>query len=520
MKKCLLILFEKFPSLLKNNKKLKDLIERERTILKNESSTKKWKESLEEAMEDISKEIGKIITRRQDEIYPELENTKGQDLSNNDLEKLLTVNYEITNKILEAKYKESPQWKRIEKIYNSIKESFYKVIDQRNITTDLKNKLKSKIKSVDLSLPYSDPRLLSANLTCQSTENNAYYTPKYNKFTVCAGMMNAFQSDSTLTSVIAHELAHSIDPERQRSDKLNDLPLIQGILEESNNGEIKDCSKWNQFFSKVPEIINSELVRPTDQMENFTRCLLPNKKELLPMDNKLMTELSFKFTDIQLSYFSTYNLFSQLATEKVFRKGKEISNEVYLNPVEMRRKSTGFLIPNNVIEEVSTEDFFVAAMKCDGKSKDPRIFNELSKEQKNKIFQESINRARDLNAMINKINFNETNNENGMLISERIADQSSENFADWMSAKVIADIMKSKDDKQKYQVAQEMVAVFCDEPENKFDDDFMILEKKYSRESHGNNKIRRLSYMNKEISTMLGCFRDEESIQGFGLCEL
>lgn len=125
--------FEKFPSLLKNNKKLKDLIERERTILKNESSTKKWKESLEEAMEDISKEIGKIITRRQDEIYPELENTKGQDLSNNDLEKLLTVNYEITNKILEAKYKESSQWKRIEKIYNSIKESFYKVIDQRNI---------------------------------------------------------------------------------------------------------------------------------------------------------------------------------------------------------------------------------------------------------------------------------------------------------------------------------------------------------------------------------------------------
>ncbi len=66
-------------------------------------------------------------------------------------------------------------------------------------------------------------------------------------------------------------------------------------------------------------------------------------------------------------------------------------------------------------------------------------------------------------------------------------------------------------------MASQMGAIFCDSFSN--DPELMKIEKSFSFQQHGNNRVRRMSFFNEELAKQADCVRDEEVKEGYGSCE-
>jgi hypothetical protein len=105
-------------------------------------------------------------------------------------------------------------------------------------------------------------------------------------------------------------------------------------------------------------------------------------------------------------------------------------------------------------------------------------------------------------------------------VNFNLSKPTAENYADWVSTKTMTKIIEQLDAPKRMDYAREAGAILCERPENHFDHELMIQEKKFSREVHGNNRVRRWSMISPEVATLLECSLDKKQSLEFAECKL
>ncbi len=118
-------------------------------------------------------------------------------------------------------------------VFPGIKNALITKINSWPLDTKQKQLMISKIKSIR----FEGSKCSSFGSNIKSLlKPNAYYNASANTFSYCAGMISESSSDFTLAMIVAHELAHSIDP----CNLSNSLNKIMGNSEVEGSVDVLD----------------------------------------------------------------------------------------------------------------------------------------------------------------------------------------------------------------------------------------------------------------------------------------
>lgn len=109
------------------------------------------------------------------------------------------------------------------KIFPEVKAALYRKISGLPIEESVRNKMLEKIKNISFAGTDCSDRAPGLS---EQLMPNAFYTNSNNRFTICKGLLKEGVSEFTMSSIVAHELSHSIDPCR--------ISDIKDILKNSN----------------------------------------------------------------------------------------------------------------------------------------------------------------------------------------------------------------------------------------------------------------------------------------------
>jgi hypothetical protein len=511
----------RLPSYLKNRASLTGLISKLESHLEKENDTKVWSNELAAVMFQINTESESAASEEFLRLHPELKDKKESDYTPEEESQLGRFVLDMSNQILDAKYKEQPSWKQVESIYQNVREQLQAVIQETTLSQTIKDQMKAKVASVELTLPYTDPKLLGANGSCGVDEMNAFYMQSVNKFTVCAGILNSIDSLGALTMIIAHELAHSVDLSSQALDAFQKTPIakINRKLFQTS-GPITSCAEWNKAFAEGAFNLPVDATSSIDPVfDKFKSCLI-SKENLIPFSfQNVLPPVNYN-TDMTISNFASANLFSLFTTPEVMKKGKLEANEFYMRPDIERFRDSGFAQPNDFVYSPSPTLYFTQLMLCGHGQDKPRDLKKLSEAERTSLFTTSINQTKFLmNSHLLQL-YKTCGDECRELNNFNLSRSSGENFSDWMASRVATKVLKDKAPEVKLDFAKEMGTLFCDRPENSYDQNLMVNEKQFSKEVHADNRVRRWSLFSPQLSSELGCKIDPEKNKGFNQCEL
>jgi hypothetical protein len=255
-------------------------------LLKNENSTSLWKKSYAEAKRAIESALESTGRARLLHRHPHLEAADRTEVTTEEAAAAKAIMEEVRDEVLEAKYKNHPNWKRAEKVYGEAKSDLKAAVQELPVSDEQRKLMLERLKSVTISLPYVTPAKGGNSETCGSTERNAYYSPASNKFFVCAGFFNSFQSESVLYGTIAHEIGHAIDPiALARAKCEHDSPLVRA-LQPINKAESApfSCEEWEGILATLPPEEAETSPKQWNELEGLYSCLKSREglQELTP----------------------------------------------------------------------------------------------------------------------------------------------------------------------------------------------------------------------------------------------
>lgn len=487
-----------------NLKKLEPLLTELKVVVDKRSDTKKWYREYGLILTKLNNKIDDIVDKEAFKIRPELESKLLSNYKVEDNELITKKSMEIRDQLLEAKYKNHPNWKRVEKIYPEVKKDMLKLVDEFELPKSLKAKYLDKINDLELTLPYIDPKKANSSISCGSEEINAYYMPALNKFTMCAGFFNTQISEDSIYRVMAHELAHSIDPQNFLNDLFLESPLHQYISTLSTENE-PSCAEWNYrmngFFSQIP--YESFQYHP---LVNFNDCLL-GRDDLRPMNQNIKSEIINNYTKSLISNSASMSHFTVLAQHKTQDdNGNVIDNELYLNPRLYEYRSNGYNESSNM-DPFRVGHVFTKNLKCIT----PKEYSELEGEDRKRVFQQAIQATLNMMSLLSDNFINFCGKECSHLTGFGVSKSSGENFSDWIATKLLEKKIKEEKNKEgKVQMIQDVVTFHCSRPGiASLAEDLLEIEKLYSLTPHGAEKSRRLSNFTPEIRKQVGCFQNE-----------
>jgi hypothetical protein len=497
------------------------VLARLRNHLKREEKSKEWLRELGKIKEEWHFTMESVAEKRALAQSPSLKGIQDEDLTLEQIAIYKAKAFELKDEVLRAKYENSSRWKNVQHIFEESKSDILAVIQDLQISPELKTAMIEKVQSVKLSLPFSDPRVLGAQGSCATTDRNAHYDPKFNVLFVCAGSINAYQVSANLYATIAHEIGHSIDPVNFLSMKYNATPVAQtvGLLSTSGAAPIP-CDKWkdmveNQF--KVPAHVSE----PVSPFQTLTDCLVP-PKELRPFDTETLTSVTKEMADETINVFASSHAFLWLAQPTLMKNGKPKENEYYLRPDRVEASQNQALPPTWKNTFSAVPGVFVQNLACARAVKNGRevAFADASPEQRNEMFQKAISSTQQIEQAINATRFAICGRECRELVSRRLSRNAQENFADWLSIKALPRfLMRERSLTKRRELAGLAPVDLCSLPgPEQSAPEFAAVEKSYSFESHPDDRIRRLSIFSPEVAQAVGCRLDEETKKGFSSC--
>ena len=416
---------------------------------------------------------------------------------------------DLDNQALEAKYKDHPNWKRVERLFSQVKSDLLAEITKLNLPKETRAKMLAKLDTVELSLPYTDTRLLGAGTTCGTTEINAFYSPSYNKFTVCAGYFNGYQSDAVIYGTMAHELSHSIDPATLREDEFEQTDIATAFKRFSA-GKSKpiDCSEWNALSKKLADLPQVLPPMSFPEIEKLSNCF-ESREKLKELNLPWIIEQADQQAATDMSSYATYGTFENLAND-TNNKDRE-PNSYFLRPDLDRASNNGFIRDNLRAGTIPAREIFVQSLLC------LPDFQKSNLVQQKKWVAQALQQTRDLTKAY-YVKYNSIlQRESYHLISFGLAKNTREYFADWMAFHAIPKFLeREKTVKGRRSLMAEWGAKFCDPDAPKFAEE----QKAHSQEEHPLNRNRRLSAFTEKIAEILDCNRSPESTGGFTQCEL
>ena len=479
-------------------KQLSPTIEKLAILLNNETSSPKWHFDYTGIKMAIKRGMDSVANER----YDKKNSTKVENRDKWTIPE--SINYQnetrkVFDEITIAKYKKHPNWLRVETAYVKAKNLLLKNIETLDIPVNKKNELKSKIASVELTLPSLDPNLMGSK-ECASTEVNAYYKPLTNKFTVCAGYFNRNQSESSLIFIIAHELGHSIDSETQANDKWKNEGSISTKLKPliKSKNQTYSCNEWKSMNKKtfvVPtkfEIIKSPLDKLYSCLRGDVKVNELNLSSVLSVvEQQVKTEIE-KLTNL--------NAFSNLIEKTQNIENEILDNEAYYRPDIQIAAWRGYN-EENQNRSVDSTEVFMQSFYCilESHNLGKKEFESASSELKASILKKAMEQTTKIKIMEKTQYYSYCGENCSGLANSNLAVDISERSADWLAASAYPEYLKTLKPENREQASALSTSLFC--ISGKEGIDHTLEEKAF----YADNRHRRVSLYTPKISKIIGC---------------
>lgn len=492
-----------------------------------ESDSTPWTRKLTEILVSINSAIEDTAEERTHKRRPEFKILKRSDrkiAEKIEFQKDLT---ELSNHVLVQKYKNHPNWKRVENIYPKVKRYLAEAIQKLPFENKTKKSMLSKLTSVRLSLPIEDPKSMRAQTLCDRSPVNAFYFQQSNQFTVCPGYFNALQSEGAMFGVIAHELSHSIDPFSLRDEEFKRSKLYTLTKELAQQQGALECKEWSKLkATSFPK--NLSFLEMPKKLDQLTQCFV-DRTQLTPLRWKNLHVPLKSATKNYMNSVAAPRDLSLLASPMIYKKGRKELNPFYWRPdllemsvnknAEFNTESGTLYITHVFVQELSclTQNHKISPHK---KIKD--VFAELSIPEQIQLFEAAIKMTNSLVFDYLKSTASYFGTEMESLQSFNLSKPSNEFWADWLALKATEIFLKEQDTlERKRNNFLASAAIFC-EPSglDKLVPHFLTHEKEYSLESHPENRSRRLSFFTKEIQKILECNFKDAHLKQQKQCEL
>lgn len=492
-------------------------------MLERENKSPHWHQQLAAIVHQLKDTVNRSADQRVKQSLPELSDTQTSEPTTAQQGKHQGALLDFQNEILRAKYEEHPNWKRVERMFKQAKEDLLATIQDLDIPDPLRKKLKTKIDSVGLSLPYSDPRKLTAPGSCSTTEKNAFYSPVYNLFTVCAGLFNSLQTDPNLYIIIAHELSHSIDPETIILDEYKNSEIGRAVKDlTSSNKPAFSCEEWRKLSQKIFKL-QDDLTEPIHPYSKLNDCLAPLSEPLRPFTSANLHPITKRQTSNLMNKYAASNSFTLLSQQQINKNGRMVDNEFYLHPDRLESIATGGIyIPENSFY-TAIPAIFVQSLLCqeeiiNGNRVD---FEHASGRTRQILFEQALIETRNSQQAIYESIFSRCGKECSGLVIEGLSRNAQERFADWMASQALPRYLNSESSLKK---RREMLAIaitnLCFEQPSATSNapDLLEIEQKYSLDSHPDQRLRSHSIFTPAVSKSVKCKVIDELKKGFGEC--
>ena len=448
--------------------------------LASESDTQAWYKKLGEVRKEISGQIDALAAKNAKANLSK--KTKSPTQADKDFE-LFRERGRLMDLITEAKFKANPRWAKIEEVFNKVKSSMISEVQNMDLTNEEVTIRTNKIIETTLSYPSGmktiGPLGELVNKDCRSNMLNALYNVATRSLTICAGLVNGVESESSLYMVMAHELAHSFNYIRLGSLQRSPIDhYVQAIIE--TNGNIP-CDQWldlrGAFIGFAPG--------PYCDQSKYTgllKCLM--KDNQLP-HAKSISDAQRDFEE----YYQKMDLCSLADTKSglVYKNPKELIDRLY--PKLFTREPTGYAgsIPKD-LAALSIDPYVMAQeMKCRPQVKCEDTLQELLRTRAPSPLPADAPCLRD-------------------------AERTVENESDWYAQKIVRSFIASrKGIRERRELAASTMAILCDytyfeRPELKT----LITElqqelRKKSGDVHAEDSDRRNSFMTSEMADLLSC---------------
>ena len=471
------------------------------SISENEKSIRFWMNSINSILYEFEDIIQDIAYERAKQEYPNLSKKLWYDYNFYEKKAYYENYYDIKTKIMEAIYLNDPDWLRAVQIFKTAKNDILTLIEQMDLNPETKNIMMKKVSSVTLSLPYEDNRLLGTGEACAEYEDNAYYLINLNKITVCMGRVNGSFNEGALYGVIAHEIAHSVDPENFLLDVFKQSSMASSLKELYQSNASLSCEDWKKIKNET-FLQPSEMYQLPGKLETLDQCLV-DRRGLNDITPSSLDYISERFAEEAMDIEASSNNFSYLSAVEIFEDGVLKDNEFYLNPKLFEEANNGYFeVPrfqSGFFHDISV---FIQEYKC----------QLLEYEEEIRAFSTALEETKKLRKTYDYYLYSLLGRNASELAFFNLSKTSSENFADWMSYKAMElrlEREKSVEERRSFLLAD--ISIYC-EPQGlaRVAKDKTLIEKEYSRAYHPLNRNRRLNRFTPKIANLLECNRGEE----------
>ncbi len=485
--------------------KLHGPLERLAWLLEIENDSDSWNANLSEVQDWISsglKEIAKeTVENKKIESEVLLKKAKSDELD------------ALIDRVIRAQYEDHPNWKRVQSNFEKAKESLLKEVGRLPYDEGTKARFRSRISKISLSMPYHSKDVFgfSGGGCGPSTTVNAFYSPLTNRFTVCQGLFNSYQSDGFQLFVIGHELSHSVEPDvdarlRTASDEDSIGKIMNELIEK--NGNAFSCSDWErrkaEIFQVAAEKNEKALIHP---MEKLLSCLSKDTTQQLKT-NRDLDSVSAEFWVGMRADLSQKHAFSKFLAKEWAGKDSFIKNPFLDNP----RAFAAYLnnvVPaaHNVVE--SAKAFYILQQEklCQTKG------GKVSAQDFQKI-------VKNTGAVIQAVEKEKLKHCGKYCDDDPYQKGIGENYADWLSIQAYGDYLRSLPPNQRTFGLFEAGLAWCeDENPTKLDREIMRAEDMFTSEPHAALFRRFESQFNTENAQIVGCTLNPNETKEYGDCE-
>jgi hypothetical protein len=263
----------------KNIKNLEDLVN-------TENDSEKWYRDISQTRNKIALNV-RDLAKKKAEISLREKLPRGQRSTREDVNAERDLQEKnLLGLISKAKMESSPHWGKVQGVLAQVKQDITAVIETLPLTQAEKEERLRKVNTTNLSTPFGVRiggvmgRIIEQD--CRTNMINAMYMPFDGSLTVCAGFLNAYQSESSLYFAIAHELAHAFNLNHIQLE--NSSPRWTGYYQKllETNGNIP-CDQLERM--KTEERNKDQYQCGTDSYNKFLGCLTGLTAETLPIES-------------------------------------------------------------------------------------------------------------------------------------------------------------------------------------------------------------------------------------------
>jgi hypothetical protein len=328
------------------------------------------------------------------------------------------------------------------------------------------------------------------------------------------GYINAVPIEGLMYSVIAHEISHSIDPQRMSTKAMRETDFWKNLVQVYHKNSTLNCSEWQEIKKQI--VLPKEIFQLPKNLVSLNQCLV-DRSSLEPLTLAKILDKAKKSSYAHIDSVAGSEQFSDLANNQILRDWKKVRNPNFMNAKrKIDEAENAYLSIQQPLVWPNITFSFVQEYKCQGI--DPE---KSALEERKQAFEKSIQVVSGILEKTYAQLFSFEGRNSSSLAEIRLARSADEGFADWISRTVLAKYLNEmKDVKLRRENMLAALSNYCDAAKaEEFIPGFKAVERKYSSVSHPVIRQRRLRFLSKDIAKALQCTPVDPATSGVKECD-